>query len=187
LAGSGAAALRDFVQSGGTLITFNNASLFAIAQFGLPLSNVLGELKPDQFYCSGSLLQIELRDPNHPAVWGLPRDPIVMFENGPAFETKPEFRGNVLASYPKERNPLMSGYLLHPERIQGKAAAVEVQYGEGRVYVFGFRPQWRGQSHGSYKFIFNAIYSSALPKPPARSEIRPEAKPEARPSASPTP
>jgi hypothetical protein len=53
-------------------------------------------------------------------VWGLPRDPIVMFENGPAFETKPEFRGNVLASYPKERNPLMSGYLLHPERIQGK-------------------------------------------------------------------
>jgi zinc carboxypeptidase len=191
LAGSGAAALRDFVQSGGTLVTFNNASLFAIAQFGLPVSNVLADLKPDQFYCSGSLLQIELRDPNHPAVWGLPRDPIVMFENGPAFETKSEFRGNVLASYPKERNPLMSGYLLHPERIQGKAAAVEVQYGEGRVYLFGFRPQWRGQSHGTYKFIFNAIYNSVLPKPPVRSDTRsepkPEVKPEAKPSASQTP
>jgi hypothetical protein len=47
LAASGAAAQRDFVQSGGTLITFNNASLFAITQFGLPIANVLGDLKPE--------------------------------------------------------------------------------------------------------------------------------------------
>jgi len=176
LGGSGAAALREFVQAGGTLVAFNDASLFAIAQFGLPVTNVVGDLKEDQFYCSGSLLQVELNDVNHPAVWGLPRDPIVMFELGPAFETKEGFRGNVLASYPKERNPLASGYLLHPERIQGKAAALEVHYGDGRVYLFGFRPQWRGQSHGTYKFIFNAIYSSVLPKPP------PIAKPDAKPA-----
>ena len=118
-------------QAGGTLVAFNDASLFAIAQFGLPVTNVVGDLKEDQFYCSGSLLQVELNDVNHPAVWGLPRDPIVMFELGPAFETKEGFRGNVLASYPKERNPLASGYLLHPERIQGKAAALEVHYGDG--------------------------------------------------------
>jgi len=54
----------------------------------------------------------------------------------------------------------MSGYLLHPEKIQGKAAALEVQYGKGRIYLLGFRPQWRGQSHGTYKFFFNAIYES---------------------------
>jgi hypothetical protein len=73
-----------------------------------------------------------------------------------------------LAAYSKERNPLASGYLLHPERIQGKAAAVEVFEGEGRVYLFGFRPQWRGQSHGTYKLVFNAIYDSpSLAKPSA--------------------
>jgi hypothetical protein len=83
-----------------------------------------------------------------------------MFERGPAFETKSGFHGVVLASYPKERNPLASGYLLHPERLQGKAAALEVFYGDGRVYLFGFRPQWRGQSHGTYKLVFNAIYDS---------------------------
>jgi hypothetical protein len=49
---------------------------------------------------------------------------------------------------------------LHPERIEGKAAALEVQYGKGRVYLLGFRPQWRGQSHGTYRFFFNAIYES---------------------------
>src|SRR5262249_40584760 len=90
----------------------------------------------------------------------------------PAFDTKAGFRGNVLASYSRENNPLASGYLLHPERIQGKAAALEMFYGDGRVYLFGFRPQWRGQSHGTYEFVFNAIYdspASAKPTAPSRT------------------
>ena len=165
---AGAEALRVFVRAGGTLIAFNNASLMAIASLDLPVTNILEGLNNDQFYCSGSLLRVELRDANHPAVWGMPREPIVMFERGPAFETKSGFRGAILASYPKERNPLASGYLLHPERIQGKAAALEVFYGDGRVYLFGFRPQWRGQSHGTYKLVFNTIYDSpAMAKPTA--------------------
>jgi hypothetical protein len=157
---AGVEALRDFVSRGGTLIAFNNASIMAIDALGLPVSNVLADLKNDQFFCSGSLLRVELRDLTHPGLWGMPRDPIVMFERGPAFEPKTGFQGAVLATYPKERNPLASGFLLHPERIQGKAAELEVFYGEGRVYLFGFRPQWRGQSHGTYKLIFNAIYDS---------------------------
>ncbi len=96
----------------------------------------------------------------------MPRDPIVMFENGPAFEAKSGFHGKTLLSYPSDRNPLASGYLLHPERVQGKAAEMEVFYGEGRVYLFGFKPQWRGQSHGTYKLIFNAIYDSPASSKP---------------------
>jgi hypothetical protein len=157
---AGAEALRAFVRAGGTLVAFNNASLMVIDTFVLPVSNILAGLKNDQFFCSGSLLRVELRDPAHPALWGMPREPVVMFERGPAFETKSGFRGTVLATYPRERNPLASGYLLHPERIQGKVAALEVFYGEGRVYLYGFRPQWRGQSHGTYKLVFNALYDS---------------------------
>jgi hypothetical protein len=163
---TGAAALREFVQDGGILIAFNDASLYAIQDLGLPVKNVLAGLKAEEFYCSGSLLRVDLQDPSHSAVAGLPHEPIVMFERGPAFETTEGFRGRVLAAYPKNQNPLMSGYLLHADRIQGKAAALEVQYGNGRVYLFGFRPQWRGQSHGTYKFIFNALYESqGLSKP----------------------
>jgi hypothetical protein len=82
----------------------------------------------------------------------------VMFERNVAFNTRPNFRGQVLASYPKERNPLRSGYLLGPQYLQGKAAALDVNYGAGHIILIGFRAQWRGQSHGTYKFLFNAIY-----------------------------
>jgi Zinc carboxypeptidase len=170
----GVMALRDFVLSGGTLITFNDASLFAIDQLGLPVKNVLAGVKDEDFFCSGCLLRVEIQDPAHSATWGLPHDPIVMFERSPAFELKDGFHGRILAAYPKDQSPLMSGYLLHPERIQGKAAALEVQYGKGRVYLLGFRPQWRGQSHGTYKFFFNAFYESQNLSKPGPAEPAPK-------------
>jgi hypothetical protein len=178
---AGVEALRAFVRGGGTLITFNNASLMAIETFKLPVTNVLENLKPDDFYCAGSLLRVEIGDPSLPGVLGMPRDPIVMFERGPAFEAKSAFHGKILATYPDDRNPLASGYLLHPERIQGKAAAMEVFYGEGRVYLFGFRPQWRGQSLGTYKMIFNSIYDSptvAKPSSQPKTSEQPASEPD---------
>lgn len=180
---TGVESLREFVAGGGTLIAFNNASLFAIEQFGLPVTNVLANLKSDEFYCSGSLLRVDISDPPRPDLWGLPRDPVVMFERGPAFAVNPGFRGAVLATCPAEVSPLASGYLLHPERIEGKAAALEVAYGNGRIYLFGFKPQWRAQSHGTYKFIFNAIYDSPSFAKPSSFPKSPAPLPMAAPSA----
>ncbi len=158
LDGDGVDALRDFVQQGGTLIAFNQASSAVIDLLGLPVKNMLEGVSSDQFFCSGALLRIQLKDRSRPAVFGLPDDPIVMFERGPAFELKPGFKGAVLATYPAGVNPLESGVLLHPEKIEGQAAAVEVAYGRGHIFLYGFKPQWRGQSHGSYKFFMNALY-----------------------------
>jgi hypothetical protein len=150
--------LRDFVNDGGTLVTFNAASLFAVNQFKLPVENALADLRPEQFFCSGCLLRVHVEDPKNPLTAGLEADPIVMFERGPAFNTKTDFKGKVLARYPKERSPLASGYLAGPDRIEGKIAALEADYGRGRVILLGFKPQWRGQSHAGYKFFFNAFY-----------------------------
>ncbi len=154
----GVQALRDFVQQGGTLIAFNQSAGAIIDLLGLPVTNILDGVKSDQFFCSGALLRVELKDRSRPGVYGLPEDPIVMFERGPAFEVKPGFKGAVLATYPKGVNPLESGVLLHPEKIEGQAAAVEVSYGKGHIFLYGFKPQWRGQSHGTYKFFMNALY-----------------------------
>jgi hypothetical protein len=154
----GAQALRDFVDAGGTLVTMGNSATFAIEQFNLPIANALAGLSQSQFFCSGSLLRVETRDAKHPLVAGLPAMPAVMFERNQAFDTRQGFRGRVLASYVKDRNPLVSGYLLGAEQIQGKAAAIDAFYGDGHIVILGFRPQWRGQSHGTYKFLFNALY-----------------------------
>jgi hypothetical protein len=154
---NGAKKLKDFVRNGGTLVALNNASDAVIDLFDLPVTNILKDAKSDFFFCSGALLQVNLT-PGTKVAGGMPIDPIVMFERGPAFKTKPGFKGEVLASYAPTGNPLRSGVLLHPEAIQGQAAAVMVEYGKGKVYLYGFRPQWRGQSHGAYKMFFNTLY-----------------------------
>jgi len=150
--------LRDFTADGGTLITFNNASMFAVNQFKLPVENALANLRPDQFFCSGCLVTVHIEDAKNGLTAGMTADTTVMFERGPAFDTKTGFKGTVLARYPRERSPLRSGYLAGPDRLEGKVAAAAVDYGKGRVILLGFKPQWRGQSHAAYKFFFNAFY-----------------------------
>lgn len=154
----GGAALKKFVADGGTLVALNNASDAVIDLFDLPVTNILKGVKSDEFFCSGALLQLVLA-PGTAVSAGMAADPIVMFERGPAFAPKEGFNGTVLASYAPEGNPLRSGVLLHPEKIQGKAAAVELPYGKGKIYLYGFKPQWRGQSHGNYKLLFNLMYA----------------------------
>jgi hypothetical protein len=159
----GLSSLRDFLRQGGTVVAFNQTSSALIPLLSLPVKNVLEGLKSDKFFCSGALLRVELESRDRPATFGLPSEPTVMFEQGPAFDTEPGFKGAVLARYPKDSNPLQSGLLLHPEAIEGKIAALEVPYGQGRVFLFGFKPQWRAQSHGTYKFFMNVLYQYDQP------------------------
>ncbi|HEX4064525.1 MAG TPA: M14 metallopeptidase family protein [Acidobacteriaceae bacterium] len=166
----GLSSLREFVRQGGTLVAFNQSAQTLVPLLSLPVKNVLEGLKPDKFFCSGALLRVELNSTDRPVTYGLPSEPVVMFETGPAFTTLPGFKGAVLAKYPNDSNPLESGLLLHPEAIEDKVAALELPYGAGRIFLYGFKPQWRAQSHGTYKFFMNALYKYDQP---------PFAKPEA--------
>ena len=156
----GVKALREFVEQGGTLVCLNRASDFAIEQFKLPIRDVTDGLPRTDFYVPGSILHIEL-DTNDPIGAGMPKESIAWVENSPVFEIKSDplalARVKIIAAYPKDKDPLLSGWLLGGDRIKGKAALVEVGLGKGRIILFGFRPQYRGQSLATYPLFFNAI------------------------------
>jgi zinc carboxypeptidase len=175
----GVKALREFVEQGGTLVCLNRASDFAIQQFNLPLRDVVADVSEKEFFVPGSILRIEL-DTTHPIAQGMPRETIAWVEDSPVFEVIPGGAGilpamsakretadkmsavpaskvRVIARYPDDKNPLLSGWLLGESRIRGKAALVEVTMGQGRIILFGFRPQYRGQSLATYPLLFNAI------------------------------
>jgi hypothetical protein len=149
-------AIDEFVRAGGTLVSFNRSTAFAIDQLKLPVRNVLQGLGRQEFFAGGSLLNVEV-DPSRPVTAGLQKITPVFFNASPAFETLVGFKGTVLARYADTGSPLASGYLLGEKHLQGKAAALEVELGEGRVILLGFRPQWRGQTFGTFKVIFNSL------------------------------
>ena len=43
------------------------------------------------------------------------------------------------------------------ERVAGRPALVEVSRGRGRVVLFAFRPQYRGQSFATLPLLFDAL------------------------------
>jgi hypothetical protein len=165
---NGLANLQEFVQAGGTLVAFNQAASALVPLMSLPVKNVLEGISNDKFFCEGSLLRVETTNPQLPINFGLPNAPVVMFERGPAFETLPGFKGAVLARYPKEEDPIESGLILHPEVLKDKIAALELAYGKGHILLYGFKPQHRGQAHGTYRYFFNALYQ--FDEPPMTTE-----------------
>lgn len=175
---AGSLKLQEFVASGGTLITFDAASDFAIDQFGLPVSNPVRNLSDQSFFIPGSLIRTQI-DTEHPLAWGMQEEIAASFNRSRAFNIQvkpakgeggnehtvakaPRPEVEIVARYAKD-NLLMSGWANGEKRyIGGKAAMVDVQYGEGNVVLFGFRPQFRGQSRATYKLVFNAIYGAGM-------------------------
>jgi hypothetical protein len=149
--------IKSFVNDGGTLICFDGGCAQPIKQFGLPLRNVLEGVRSSEFYCPGSIVAIDL-DNRHSLAQGVSNRLPAYFINSSAFETTdPAVR--VVARYAKE-NLLMSGWLLGEEKLRGQIAMAEVSHGKGRVVLFAFRPQHRGQTWATFPLIWNAISAS---------------------------
>ena len=158
LGDAGVRALDAFVQAGGTVVALNQSALFAIDAFHLKVRNVVRGLASKDFFASGSILEVTT-DPAHPVMAGMPARAKVFFDGSPAFTTTDGFDGVALARYQKEGSPLLSGYLLGEKYLQGAAAALDVKHGRGHVVLIGFRPQWRGQTVGTFRVVLNsALY-----------------------------
>jgi glutamine amidotransferase-like uncharacterized protein len=121
---------------------------------------VLEGLRTADFYCPGSVLRVEV-ETSHPLARGYGAQADAYFVNSAAFEVTDPAKARVVARYAGKEGVLRSGWLLGADKLAGRAALVEATLGRGRVILFGFRPQHRGQTWGTFPFIFNAVESAS--------------------------
>ncbi len=154
----GVDALKTFVEKGGILVTLNSATGLVFKDFTAPVSNALEKVDRSKFFCPTSLLKIKV-DKSSPIGYGMPAEAAAMFSRSLAMSTRVpsgEWDRTVVASYPKE-DILLSGWLVGEDQIARKAAVVDVKHKKGHIILIGFRCQHRAQSHGTYKFLLNAL------------------------------
>jgi hypothetical protein len=149
--------LDRFVTNGGDVLAFNAASNAMIDGLKLPVKNVLQGVRQNDFYAPGSILAVEINRSQPIAKYFTATVPAIWFENGPAFEITDPSQATAVATYPATGNPLLSGWLLGGSKLNGKAALVDVKRGKGHVVLYGFRPQYRGQSVSTYPLIWGAM------------------------------
>jgi len=156
----GVKALREFVEQGGRLVTFGDASMFPIEKLGLRLRNVVAGKSPREFWCPGSTLRVRF-DVAHPLGYGMPEEGLALYLAGnPVFEILPSAfndRYETIVRY-ADRDLLASGWLIGEQTIAGKPAMICARMGKGEVVLIGFRAQHRAQTHGTFKLVFNALF-----------------------------
>jgi hypothetical protein len=173
----GSVALKRYVEAGGTVVALDEASDFAIDQFGLPVRDVVRGVPESDFYIPGSLIAIT-NDTSQPLAAGMREEGAAFFVNSRAFEIVQPASANdrrapaqnvtVVTRY-AEDDLVQSGWALGADRyLAGKPAVVKAKVGEGDVVLIGFRSQMRGQPRGTFKLLFNAILEAATEPPMPR-------------------
>ncbi len=174
---AGINAIRDFVTNGGTLVLLDHASELATASLGVPVKRIVvprrltdetrsrapgpGE-SADPLYAPGSILRV-LVDTTNAISFGMPDTAAVYFTNSVTFDVGAASQVRVIARYPdRGEDILLSGYLQGASQIAGRAAAISAPVGRGHVVMFGFRPQHRGQSYGTFRMLFNALLTGGV-------------------------
>lgn len=160
------AQIKKFLEDGGSVIGLSSSTSLAYL-LGLPIRNALTEKTPtgekplgdDKFFIPGSVLRMKT-DPSHPAAYGMPVDVNAYFDMSPAFKLTPE------AALTKSVKPiawyaddhlLRSGWAFGQEYLKDGIAAFSAKVGEGSFYGFGTEIIFRGQTHGTFKLLFNTL------------------------------
>ncbi len=155
--------IRRFLEDGGTVVTIGRSTSLA-RHLGLPISPAPArdgvELESEEFYVPGSLLQARV-DNTLPAAHGMPEYADFMFDNSPSFTLGPEAaaQGIQPIAWFDSPAPLRSGWAWGEEHLEGAVAAAQATVGDGTLFLFGPEIAFRAQPHGTFKLLFNSIYS----------------------------
>lgn len=165
----GAKMLDAFIENGGVIVAWGQSTelFFDELTFGegddaieleIPVRDDAKTLSEKGFYAPGSLLAVHLNT-DHPVNWGMPTDFGVFTRGRPVLGTGlPKLITDraVLGVFPDE-NILLSGYAEKAELLANRPAMVWARAGRGQFVFFGFQPQFRASTPGTFKLIFNSL------------------------------
>ena len=155
--------IKEFVNAGGTVVYIGDVTMAAAQAFNLPVTNHLEGLGQDKFYVPGSVLRMTV-DPNDPVAHGMNKEMDVFFDNDPVFKLGADAaaKGVRPVGWFATDDPLRSGWAWGGANLKDGVAMIDATVGAGKVYLFGPQITFRAQPHGTFKFLFNALYLSAL-------------------------
>jgi hypothetical protein len=88
-----------------------------------------------------------------------------VFDSSPVFKIAPQGQGKTSpVAWFSGANVLDSGWAWNPQYLDGGTAVAEASVGEGKVMMFGPEVTFRGQPHGTFKLLFNGLYSGTATK-----------------------
>ena len=160
LGDDGAAALDAFVDDGGTLLAFNDASEYAIDALSAAGEERARRRALSDFYAPGSILGVEFERGHRTRarVHGARAGGLVRGQHRRSRSLIPHAATAVARYHPRRRATRCSpAGCSAAQKLNGKAALVDVKRGSGHVVLYGFRPQYRGQTMATYPLIWNAI------------------------------
>ena len=161
--------LKRFMEAGGTIVTIGSSTNLAY-HMGLPVRNALVEtnngvertLPGEKYYIPGSILKVSI-DSTQSAAWGMGSEGDVYFDASPVFKPAPEAIAKGIIKpliWFSTNKPLHSGWAWGQSYLQDGVAAFVASVGAGKLYAFGPEITFRGQTHGTFKFLFNEFYSN---------------------------
>lgn len=152
--------LKAFLEAGGDIVTIGTSTNLAY-HLGLPVHNALVEngkpLPGTKYFIPGSILKANFDSTLLPA-WGMPASGDINFDNSPVFKIDAGAKDVHPIAWFCTDTPLHSGWAWGQGYLKGGVAAFCAPVGKGMLYAYGPEVTFRGQSHGTFKLLFNTLY-----------------------------
>jgi hypothetical protein len=143
-------------------VALGEASNFVLDKFPLGVKDLKRTLSRDQHFAPGTVVSLQV-DTSNPVGWGMAPDTYGFYINSPFFQLTEGFSSqkvSVVARFPNV-GVNASGWMRGEDLMLGRAAVVTVEMNQGKIVLFGIRPQHRAQTHATLPMLFDALYWSA--------------------------
>jgi hypothetical protein len=154
--------IRAFVRGGGRLLALARSCDYVIRTLGLKMTNRAAHLARAQLSTRGSFLRA--RTETSPLTLGMPPECLVFHGDAPVLEITEYFKPGTYRADLRfvSEHVLGSGLCIGEEHLAGQPCLVTASCGKGEAVLYAFSPQFRAQTDGTFKLLFNALYRSTL-------------------------